>query len=293
MTLKVGMIGLGGSAGLHVAGWRESQDAKLAAGADASAERLGRWGAEQAIGKVYVDPLEMIAEADVDIVDICAPDRNRANLAITTLEAGKHVISEGLLAATPEEVRRVISSRSQADKMLMTVHSRRFEGASLAMKSELETGALGDVYHARGWCLIRAGDRKEGGVLLDIGANLLDQILWFMENPRPISVSGIVRTNGGDQAIASAYDDVFGAALVRFETGATLVLEVSNRLDVPDSTQIWLYGTKGGCHWPSCTFYETNEKTLHHHDRQLKLTPKLTGQARACIEFARVHCFRR
>ena len=53
----------------------------------------------------------------------------------------------------------------------------------------------------------------------------------------------------------------FAAAFVRFESGATLILETSWLLHhdtMGEDTQIWLYGSKGGCHWPSAKFLETN-----------------------------------
>ena len=79
----------------------------------------------------------------------------------------------------------------------------------------------------------------------------------------------------------------FAAAFVRFENGATLILEVSWLMHGSDSSQVWLYGTNGGCHWPSCTFYESNYPTRQHYDRELKLTDSTSMFVRECAEFAR------
>ena len=60
----------------------------------------------------------------------------------------------------------------------------------------------------------------------------------------------------------------FAAAFVRFDTGATLMLEVSWLLHHDtegEDMQMWLYGTEGGCHWPKAEFLE----------HQLRLAPAL------------------
>ena len=179
------------------------------------------------------------------------------------------------------------------------------------MKAEIESGTLGDVYHARSWMLRRAAaptrpgfimkQHSSGGPCIDIGVHILDLTLWFMGNPKPIAVTGVARAElahlpgafsiwGG--AIPPEFDvEDFAAAFVRFENGATLVLEVSWLLhhDNPngEDMQMWLYGTRAGSHWPKCEFYETNYATRQQYNRQLKLTAdQLEPHAQECVEFA-------
>ena len=50
---------------------------------------------------------------------------------------------------------------------------------------------------------------------------------------------------------------------------------------------MWLYGTKGGCHWPKCEFFESNYATGQHYNRTLKITRDvLEPHAQECVEFA-------
>ena len=82
----------------------------------------------------------------------------------------------------------------------------------------------------------------------------------------------------------------FAAALVRFDNGATLMLEVSWFLHHDsdgEDMQMWLYGTKGGSHWPKCEIYETNYAAKQLYNRSLKLTGNLLEpHAQECVEFA-------
>jgi predicted dehydrogenase len=77
---------------------------------------------------------------------------------------------------------------------------------------------------------------------------------------------------------------------VRFENGATLVLEVSWLLHhdtVGEDMQMWLYGTEGGCHWPKCEVYTTNYDTSQHYNSELMRTrDTLEAHALECVEFA-------
>ena len=67
----------------------------------------------------------------------------------------------------------------------------------------------------------------------------------------------------------------YAVAFVRFETGATLVLETSWLLhhDIDgEDMQIWLYGDKGGCHYPEGKFLSTNYETKQMYTSTLKIT---------------------
>ena len=51
--------------------------------------------------------------------------------------------------------------------------------------------------------------------------------------------------------------------------------------------QMWLYGTKGGCHWPKCQIFESNYAIQQFYNRTLKMTRNtLEPHALECVEFA-------
>jgi predicted dehydrogenase len=194
----------------------------------------------------------------------------------------------------------------------MTAQHFRFSGVAKAMKAEINTGVLGEVYHARSWMLRRGGfpvrpgfvlkEQASGGACIDIGVHILDLTLWFLGNPKPVSVTGVARTELGSQpGMFGLWGDMpekmdveeFAAAFVRFENGATLILEVAWMLHhkIPDEVwedmQMWLYGKKGGAHWPKCEIYQTNTATRQYYNHKLLLTAdKLEAHAQECVEFA-------
>ena len=311
MALKVGIIGVGGISGSHLPGWMASEDAELVAGCDLQAEVLAAWGEQNNIKRLYANPADLFADADIDIVDICTPNMYHAPLAIAAFEADKHVICEKPLAPAPDDIRRMIAARDQAGKLLMTAQHFRFESSARAMKQEIDRGVLGDIYHARSWMLRRAQapvkdgfitkKHSGGGPCIDIGVHILDLTLWFMGNPEPVAVSGVARAELAHQEgafstwggiLPPSYDvEDFAAAFVRFENGAILILEVSWLLHhhAPnEDMQMWLYGTSGGAHWPKCEIMESDNATQQQYNRTLQLRPGgMEAHAQECVEFAR------
>lgn len=311
--LKVGVVGVGGIARTHMPGWAASEDAEVVAGSDIFQPALEAWGATHGVTKLVNDPADLFADPDIDIIDICTPNMYHAPLAIAALGAGKHVICEKPLAPTPQEVRQMIAARDASGKQLMTAQHFRFKGVSQAMKAEIETGSLGDIYHGRSWMMRRNGfiptptfvekRHSGGGPCIDIGVHVLDLTLWLMGNPKPVAVTGVAAAPLAhlpgqfaawkrEVSLPDSWDvEDFAAAFVRFETGATLVLEVSWLLhhDIAgEDMQIWLYGTEGGCHWPKAQFLSSNYATKQLYNRDLKLiADPMEPHALECVEFAR------
>jgi predicted dehydrogenase len=308
--LKVGIIGLGMIANLHAGGWEKTPHAELVAGCDVDSSVFPRWEKEHGIQKFTTDSAELIHNPNIDVIDICSPNNFHAAQTIAALEAGKHVLCEKPLAPTVREIQRMIAARDKSGKLLMTAHHLRFTGTARALKAEINAGLLGGIYHARAWWLRRLGapirpsliykSQAFAGVGIDLGVHLIDLTLWLMDNPKPITVTGVARSEiskqegafskwGGD--IPRDFDvDEFASAFVRFKNGASLILEVSWLLHhgtENDDIQTWLYGTKAGAHWPKCEIYEANNRLKQHYDRTLKITDeKLRPHHQEIVEFA-------
>ncbi len=309
--LKVGVIGVGGIAHTHYPGWKESQYAEMVALSDVVPETLNRVADAQGVKKRYTKVEDMLADKDIDIIDVCTPNMYHAPLSIAALQAGKHVICEKPLAPTPAEIKQMIKARDKSKKLLMTAQHFRFQGNSKSLKAEVDSGSLGNIYHARSWMLRRAAaptrtsftlkKHSGGGPCIDIGVHILDLTLWMMGNPKPVSVSGITQDKlrkipgnfsiwGGALPAQKDWDvEEFAAAFVRFANGATLVLEVSwllHHKTTGEDMQMWLYGDKGGAHWPANEILKTNVKTKQQTNTSLVISEGGEPHAKECKEFA-------
>jgi predicted dehydrogenase len=307
--LKVGIIGVGGIAGAHFPGWRDSPHADLVALADIEPKALKRRGQEWGVSLLYERPKDLIANPEIDIVDVCTPNRYHMPWTVAALEGGKHVICEKPLAPTPAEIRKMIAARDKSRKLLMTAQHFRFQGSAQALKAELDKGILGEIYHARSWMLRRSAaptrpgfilkKHSGGGPCIDIGVHILDLTLWMLGHPKPVAVSGITQDRLAHQkgafsnwggAIPKEFDvEDFAAAFVRFANGTTLVIEVSWLLHHKTSgedMQMWLYGEKGGAHWPSNELLSAANDTRQLLNTQLQNAEGGAPHAKECMAFA-------
>jgi len=309
--LKVGVIGVGGIASTHMQGWAESPYAEVIMGADPNPTALVDWGKKWDVSQLVTVSEEVFNNPDIDIVDICTPSMFHAPLAIAALEHGKHVICEKPLAPTPNEIRQMIAARDRSGKLLMTAQHHRYSPQGQALKAQVDSGALGDVYHARSWYLRRNNvptgpgfilkSRSGGGACIDLGVHALDMALWLMGSPTPVSVTGHASSTlsklpgawspwqDGTPIPPEMDVEELAVGFVRFANGATMMLEFSWMLNGPhqEDLQVWLYGTEGGCHYPKAEVYSSSAVPRQQYDVALKYLPQqLDAHAVECMAFA-------
>jgi predicted dehydrogenase len=143
---------------------------------------------------------DLLAIDELEAVDICLPSHEHARAAIRCLEAGKHVLCEKPLGLTAREVEDVLAAQERSGKHLVVGMNNRYRDDSILLRSFLQDGALGDVFRARaGWLKRRAQIKtgawqyersmSGGGVVMDLGIQLLDLVLWLCAYPEPERVS--------------------------------------------------------------------------------------------------------
>jgi predicted dehydrogenase len=205
-------------------------------------------GSDYGVERTYASWQEMLEHERPDVVSVCVPNMFHHEVALGALRAGAHVLCEKPLAPSVAESEEMFEAAHAAGKTLMVAQNLRFRHANEAIKTRIDAGDFGPIYHADAVYVRRLGiptwgsfTRKSfsaGGALLDIGVHVLDLALWFMGGPEPVEVSAQVsahfgkrseyaaaRNNGWDPAKFDVDD--FAAAFIRFQSGATLNLQAS------------------------------------------------------------------
>lgn len=265
--LKAGVIGLGMGRG-HIDKFREHPMVEVTAIADLDEELLAKVGEEKKVKHLYSDPEKMIAEADLDMVAIAVPNKFHKPLTIAALKAGLDVICEKPMAMNAKEAEEMLEVSRETGKKLQINFSFRFTPQSYAMKKQVESGILGEIYFCRtvwqrrrgmpkfgGWFGIK--ELSGGGPLIDLGVHRLDLALWLMDYPEPEWVmastydhiaSGLAKKEGKKFDVED-----FAAAMIKFKNGATLELEASwaGNIKEREMMSTRLLGTEGG-------LYQTN-----------------------------------
>lgn len=273
--IQIGIIGCGGIAnGKHFPALAKLSDkCELVAFCDILPERAEKAAKEYGApgAKVMTDYHDLIAEGVLDAVHVLTPNVSHCEITCTALEAGKHVLCEKPMAATPTDARRMLEAYRRSGKLLTIGYQNRFRDDSLFLKQYCEESGLGDIYFAKAYALRRRGvptwgvftdkSKQGGGPLIDIGTHSLDLALWCMDNYTPRTVLGASyeklgkllhpdnQGNGGgswDNTTYDVEDSAFGYVVM--ENGASIFLQSSWALNIDDGRQakITLCGTKAG-----------------------------------------------
>jgi len=268
--MNIGVIGTGSIAALHLQAYAANADAQLAAVADLNEARARTTAEQYGIDKVFTDYRELLADPQIDAVSICTWNDTHAEISIAALRAGKHVLVEKPLSRTVEEAERIRDAVRETGNILQVGFVRRYDSNAQLMRQFIESGELGEIYYAKASCLRRLGNpggwfadinRSGGGPLIDLGVHMIDLCWYLMGRPKPVTVSGNTYRKLGNRANvqhlsfykAADYDasvntvEDMANALIRFENGASLAVDVSFTLHAKqDEVAVKLYGDKGG-----------------------------------------------
>lgn len=188
---------------------------------------------------VYVYPSfeDVLEDERVELI-VCATYNDcHKDIAIRAMKAGKAVISEKPVTMCSEDLEEMIKASEETGKLFTVHQNRRWDNDYRMVKRVLETNELGNVfsidsrvYGSRGipgdW---RREKQHGGGMLLDWGVHLLDQILMLNEGKKLLTVYATMTNVTNDEV-----DDGF-RAILKFENGPECLVEVftNNFIEAP------------------------------------------------------------
>jgi len=108
-------------------------------------EMADTWGWEEA----STDWRDVVSRPDIDLVDICTPNNNHAEIAIAALKAGKHVACEKPLAMNVQECQAMTNAAQAAQKLTFVWYNYRRVPALALARQLVQEGRIGRVYHVR------------------------------------------------------------------------------------------------------------------------------------------------
>jgi predicted dehydrogenase len=128
----------------HLAGYRALPERfEVVALCDLDAARAAEVTCGGDIIRIETDLVRVLAQEDVDLVDVCLPPHLHASVSIAALEAGKHVICEKPLACSLDEVLRIEEAAARSERMLFPVFQYRFGPAFAALDALIAEGLAG------------------------------------------------------------------------------------------------------------------------------------------------------
>ena len=241
---KIVVIGYGGMGKWHVNYLKDSDVCELVGVCDINDDR--RAEAREAGLRVYNDIDEVLADETVELLTLAVPNELHNPMAIKAMEAGKNVISEKPVTMSSELLQEMIDASERTGKLFTVHQNRRWDKDFIMMREAYNSGDLGEVFRiesrvhgSRGipgdW---RGKKEHGGGMILDWGVHLIDQMLLLVEGKKIEKV--FCRC---DHITNYEVDDGFGIELY-FEGGLTARVEVgtSNFISMP---RYYMLGTNG------------------------------------------------
>lgn len=225
MKKKFAVIGYGGQGGWHTRQILASDVAALSGIYDMD-KKKAELAAQNGI-YAYASLEELLGDGQVDAVVIATPNDSHRELVVKALEAGKHVICEKPVEMCAAAFDEMCAAAKRSGKCFTVHQNRRWDVDFLAMKQITESGELGELIHiesrihgSRGipsdW---RCHKPYGGGMLLDWGVHLIDQILQIITE----RITGVYCSV--THITTDEVDDGFGLTLY-FESGKTAYIEV-------------------------------------------------------------------
>ena len=267
--IAIGIIGLGRAGrGMHCRELESRKDSfKIAAVCDIIEERR-KQVAEQYGAKAYEKVEDLIADPNVEMVDVASRSCDHYDHARMGLEAGKDVFLEKPMCCTYAEAKALKELAEKSDGNLYVRHNRRFEPAFQHIREIISSGILGDVYEIklRRVSYARRDDWQTilefgGGQLLNWGPHIIDHGLRFLESPLKDIWSDLHLV----AAVGDAEDHL--KIILTGENGRIVDLEISGGAAISQPEYL-IWGTKGAL------LCKGSEITLRYLDPKAELPPR-------------------
>ncbi len=143
--IRIGMVGVGRIADLHARGYATDPRATLWALCDRDEELLARRAEEWGVSRTYTSLEEMLADPDLQAVEILTPTGLHCEQVLAAAAAGKHVSVQKPMALTMEDARRMVDACARAKVVFKVCENYVFYPPLQKARQLIDQGAIGDV----------------------------------------------------------------------------------------------------------------------------------------------------
>ena len=161
----------------------------------------------------YSDLDALLADPNIDAVDLCLPTDVHESVAVAALRAGKHVLVEKPMALDGASADRMIAEAARAGRVLMTAQVLRFWPDYTGLRDAVRSGQHGPlrfaVFRRRcaapGWSGWLGDPARSGGGAFDLLIHDVDMALHLFGKPLAVSAVGYEDLAAGIDGIASVW----------------------------------------------------------------------------------------
>jgi predicted dehydrogenase len=215
--IRIGIVGIGFMGMIHYLASQKLEGAKVAAICSRDPKKLaGDWrgirgnfgppGKKMKLGKIkkYQHLDDLLADPDIDLIDVCNPTHLHPETALAGLAAGKHVLVEKAIALTAEEADAMVAAAKKAGKLLMVAHVLPFfpefafalEAIRSGEHGKLLAGHFRRIISRPDWSGDIGDATKTGGPAVDLHIHDTHFIGLAAGVPQKVFSTGVVAPDG-------------------------------------------------------------------------------------------------
>lgn len=252
-TVRWGIVGPGNIAGNFAQGLAESVYGELVAITGRDSKRREAFADKFGVPEVgcFDDVDDLLAAGDVHAIYIAAPHPYHAELSISAMRSGKHVLVEKPAGLVRGEVVAMTEVAAQQGVFFMEGWMYRCHPQIARLAAVIRSGEIGTLLHIR--CSFGFASEFDpasrlddpamgGGAILDVGvypvyfARFVAGQALGNDFSEPVSVAGVA-------VMGSAGADETAHALLKFEGGITAECATSIRREMDNTAEVT--GSKG------------------------------------------------
>lgn len=220
----------------HVESLKLQEGVSVTWACDLVEEKARRLAEKYGIPNVTTDYRDLVDAPDVDAVHVCTDHASHSPITVAALEAGKHVLCEKALGASPAGLDAMLAAHGRSSGLVFGgVFQHRFDASVQCLKRLVDEGAFGtvltagvqvrclrtdDYYRADAW---RGTWAQEGGaVLINQAIHFVDALVWVMGGVLSVAGAFANRTHRDSMETEDT-----ATASMRFRSGALGTLEAT------------------------------------------------------------------
>jgi predicted dehydrogenase len=239
--IRIGIAGIGFMGMIHYLAAQKLRGARVTAIASRDAKKLGGdWrgirgnfgpaGTVMDLGKIkrYAEFADLLADPDIDLIDVCTPTHLHQPMALAALEAGKHVLVEKAIALDVKGADAMLRAAAKARRLLMVAHVLPFfpefawaaETIRSGVHGKLIGGHFRRIISQPDWSADIGDASKTGGPAVDLHIHDTHFIGLIAGVPERVSSGGVVAPDGGVSYLTTNYHYGPGGPALSCSSGA-------------------------------------------------------------------------
>jgi predicted dehydrogenase len=216
----VAVVGLGNRGPSLLRSLGEDFDVQVRWLCDLDSSRLAKCRRHHPDARVTTRLDRILADPGVDAVVLATPPETHYDLAMSVLEAGKHVFVETPLTTSAELADDLATTARERRRILMCGHTLLYSPAVRAVKRMIELGTVGEIFSISSTRVNLRPHDGDTSMLWDLGSQDFSILLYWLSE-MPTTVRALGRDSGCDGVADVAF------VTLGFASGIVVSVELS------------------------------------------------------------------